>query len=124
MLSNTVQTRDLLARRFWDDGPAPERHDLSMAAYVSMMSNRPHGVLYTGATTDLMKRSHQHREGLIEGFTERYRLKRLVWFETHDEISAAIQREKRVKRWRRAWKIALIEESNPNWRDLWPEIAR
>jgi putative endonuclease len=66
----------------------------------------------------------EHREGAIPGFTERYGVKRLVWYEAHDSIEAAIRREKRLKKWPRAWKVALIEEANPQWQDLWTEIPR
>jgi len=87
------------------------------------MTNRPRGVLYVGVTADLLRRVHAHRTDAVDGFTRRYRLHRLVWFETTDDIRAAIQREKSLKRWLRAWKIALIESKNPDWRDLWPDIT-
>jgi putative endonuclease len=92
--------------------------------YVYMMANRRNGTLYTGVTNDLIRRAHEHRNGLADGFTRKHRLTRLVWFEVHDEIRAAIEREKRIKRWHRAWKTALIEEANPDWRDLYDDIAR
>ena len=94
-----------------------------MTAHVYIMTNKRNGTLYVGVTSDLKKRVYEHREGLLPGFTEKYRLKRLVWFESHDEIAQAIAREKQLKRWRRAWKIALIEASNADWRDLWSEIS-
>ncbi len=90
---------------------------------VYILSNRPRGTLYIGVTSDLVKRIYQHREDMADGFTHKYRLKRLVYFEQHEEMTAAIAREKRLKRWRRDWKIALIEELNPNWRDLWNDIV-
>jgi putative endonuclease len=74
-------------------------------------------------TSDLVRRVAEHREGAVPGFTERYGVKRLVWYETHDSIEAAIRREKRLKKWPRAWKVALIEAANPEWRDLWAEVT-
>lgn len=88
-----------------------------------MLASRPHGTLYTGVTNDLVRRIPEHRCGAVAGFTRRYRVERLVWFEPHDEIAAAIGREKSLKRWLRAWKVALIEQANPTWRDLYDEIA-
>ncbi|WP_188477852.1 GIY-YIG nuclease family protein [Primorskyibacter flagellatus] len=90
---------------------------------VYMMSNRPGGVLYIGVTGDLMRRVWQHRTHSVPGFTDRYNLVRLVWFEMHETASEAIRREKALKRWNRDWKTGLIEEVNPMWRDLWPEIS-
>ena len=91
---------------------------------VYMLTNRPRGVLYTGVTSDLVSRIWQHREGVVEGFTTRYDVKKLVWFEMHQNAEAAILREKRIKRWRRDWKLDLVETSNPGWTDLWYEISR
>jgi putative endonuclease len=85
---------------------------------VYMVANRKHGTLYIGVTTDLISRVVDHREGRIPGFTKTYGCKRLVWFEAHDSISAAIQREKSLKRWPRDWKTNLIERDNPHWDDL------
>jgi putative endonuclease len=90
---------------------------------IYIMTNRPRGVLYVGVSGWLEVRIRQHREGLIPGFTRQYNRVRLVYFEYLDSAAAAIAREKRLKRWRREWKIALIEETNPTWRDLWPDIA-
>lgn len=84
-----------------------------------MMANRKRGALYTGVTTDLVRRVHEHREGLVLGFTKTHGCKLLVWYEGHDQIEWAIRREKLIKRWLRAWKEALIEEKNPDWADLW-----
>jgi putative endonuclease len=80
--------------------------------WVYIVTNRPHGVLYTGVTAYIAQRAHQHREGLVEGFTKRYRLKRLVYAEWHERIEAALQREKNIKHWPRAWKIELIESTS------------
>ncbi|RVT83530.1 GIY-YIG nuclease family protein [Rhodobacteraceae bacterium CCMM004] len=93
------------------------------AMYVYLMTNRPRGTLYLGVTGDLVRRVWQHRTHAAPGFTDRYNLERLVWFEPHAEPGLAIQREKSLKRWRRAWKIALVEQANPRWQDLWDEIA-
>ena len=83
-----------------------------------MMTNRMHGLIYIGVSSQLISRVAQHREGLVDGFTKRYGLKRLVWFEFHDTIVGAIQREKSLKRWPRNWKTNLIERTNPHWDDL------
>lgn len=85
---------------------------------VYMMANRKQGTLYTGVTSNLLKRAWQHREGLIPGFTQKWGCKKLVWFEVHDEIAQAIYREKSIKSYRRRNKINLIEKMNPDWRDL------
>ncbi len=85
---------------------------------VYLLASRRNGTLYVGVTSDLMKRLHEHRDGLIEGFTKDYGVKRLVWFEQHASMEAAILREKRIKKWKREWKINLIREQNEEWRDL------
>ena len=87
---------------------------------VYIMTDSRRGVLYTGFTSHLQTRAHQHRDGEFDGFTRKHGCKLLVWFETHDDVEAAIRREKLIKRWRRAWKIALIEARNPEWVDLAP----
>jgi putative endonuclease len=89
---------------------------------VYVMANARRGVLYIGVTSDLPSRGLQHRDGTIEGFTRRYGCKSLVWFELHGDIRDAIDREKRVKRWRRDWKFRLVEAANPDWIDLWPAL--
>ncbi|WP_326914620.1 GIY-YIG nuclease family protein [Sphingopyxis chilensis] len=85
---------------------------------VYLLASRRNGTLYLGVTSHLVQRIRQHREGLIPGFTREYGVKMLVWFEQHATMDAAIQREKRVKKWNRAWKLELIEKDNPEWRDL------
>ncbi len=90
--------------------------------FVYIITNRKHGVAYTGVTNDLVRRTYEHREGLVKGFTQAQGCKRLVWFEVHENIEAAILREKRIKKWLRAWKDELIEKQNPDWRDLWWDI--
>ena len=91
--------------------------------YVYVLASRRNGTLYHGVTNALVRRIQEHREGSASRFTQRYRVKRLVYFEAHDSIDEAILREKRLKRWRRQWKLELIEQANPQWRDLWDEIA-
>jgi len=86
--------------------------------FVYILASRPHGVLYTGVTNDLPRRLAEHREGRADGFTRRYGCKTPVWFELHSDIREAITREKRIKKWNRAWKIEMIEATNPDWRDL------
>jgi putative endonuclease len=92
-------------------------------AYVYILTNRANGTLYVGVTNDLVRRIWEHREGIQEGFTKRYGLKRLVYFEEHASIVGAIAREKAMKHWPRAWKVGLILKTNPQWRDLYDEIA-
>lgn len=89
---------------------------------VYIMASRKHGTLYIGVTSDLLSRAAQHREGLNDGFTKQYSVKRLVWYEPHDGIEAAIHREKRLKKYKREWKINLIEADNPDWNDLFPQF--
>ena len=89
-----------------------------MQPAVYIMTNRKNGALYVGVTSDLKRRAWEHRQGLVEGFSKRYGLKRLVYFELHPTMAAAIQREKQLKAWKRAWKIDLIQKENPNWNDL------
>ena len=91
-------------------------------AYVYILANKPNGVLYTGVTSNLVQRVWQHRQGLVDGFSKRYNLKRLVYFESHSSITNAIEREKNIKHWRRAWKTQLIEEHNQSWADLYPGL--
>jgi putative endonuclease len=90
--------------------------------WVYITTNRPNGTLYTGVTSDIARRAFEHRAGLVTGFTRRYGLKRLVYIESFEDIGAAIQREKNMKHWSRAWKVRLILETNPEWRDLYDEL--
>ncbi|MCR4282565.1 MAG: GIY-YIG nuclease family protein [Bauldia sp.] len=90
---------------------------------VYIMASRRYGTLYVGVTSNLSQRAWQHREGLMGGFTRRYGVKLLVYFEFHETMEAAIRREKQIKEWHRAWKIELIESMNPDWRDLYEELA-
>ena len=85
---------------------------------VYLLAKASHSTLYTGVTSNLLARIHQHRTGATRGFTQRYGIMRLVWFEMHDGMEAAIVREKRIKRWLREWKYELVGKENPTWRDL------
>jgi putative endonuclease len=86
--------------------------------FVYIMSNRPNGILYIGVTSDLARRCYEHRHSLVEGFTKRHGLTRLVYFEAYDDVRIAIQREKTMKHWPRSWKVRLINGANRKWRDL------
>jgi putative endonuclease len=94
-----------------------------MAYYVYLLASKKHGTLYLGVTSDLVRRGHEHRTKAIDGFTSRYGVNKLVWFEIYDDAITAIAREKELKKWRRDWKIRLIEEENPGWVDLYPGIS-
>jgi putative endonuclease len=93
-----------------------DRSEKSFAVYI-MASNR-NGTLYIGVTSDLVKRVHQHKNGLFDSFTKKYKVHMLVWYEQHATAETAIYREKQLKEWRRLWKLRIIEEMNPEWRDL------
>lgn len=93
-----------------------------MTFYVYMLASRRNGTLYVGQTDNLVTRIWQHRTGALPGFTERYGVKRLVWFEPHATREAAFTRERRLKKWNRAWKLQLIEQANPDWHDLASEL--
>ena len=88
------------------------------APVVYLLASKRNGVLYVGVTSDLLGRIHKHRTGMIAGFTREYGVRMLVWFEQHSTMEQAIVREKRIKKWNRAWKLQLIEAANPEWRDL------
>ena len=90
---------------------------------VYILASKRNGTLYIGVTSDLVKRVWQHRNDVVEGFTEKYGVHRLVFYELYTDMDEAIGREKRLKKWNRAWKIELIEKENPQWRDLWPELV-
>ena len=90
--------------------------------HLYLMTNAPRGVLYTGMSSDLPGRAREHREGLVPGFTQRYHLTRLCWYEAHLDAGVAAERERAIKRWRRAWKIELIERGNPTWADLYDQL--
>lgn len=118
------------ARRKFATGPVFGRTRLlaqsnAMSAYwVYILTNKPRSTLYIGVTRDLVRRTYEHRENLVKGFTQRYGLKMLVYFEKFDTPQAAIQREKNIKHWSRVWKLQLVEAMNPQWRDLYNDITR
>ena len=89
---------------------------------VYLLASRRNGTLYAGVTSNLVKRVWQHKKDLFEGFTKRYGVHRLVWYERHDSMVSAIQREKAIKEWKRQWKLELIEAQNPEWRDLYEDL--
>jgi putative endonuclease len=91
-------------------------------AAVYILASKPNGTLYIGVTSDLAKRVWEHKNDSVEGFTKKYGVHRLVYYELHDDMPAAITREKQVKKWNRAWKLELIENQNPGWNDLWEGI--
>jgi putative endonuclease len=95
-----------------------------MQYYVYILASKIGGTLYTGVTNDLVRRVYEHRAGSVEGFTRKYGVTRLVYFEAHSSIEAAILREKQIKKWNRVWKVRLIEEKNPNWDDLYNSICK
>jgi len=96
---------------------------LAMAFYVYILANKRNGTLYIGMTDDLVRRVWEHREGAVDGFTKTYGVKLLVWFEQHSTRESAFARERQMKKWNRHWKLQAIEGQNPEWTDLWEEIA-
>ena len=90
--------------------------------YVYLLASKRNGTLYTGVTSSLLKRVWEHKNNLVESFTSKYGVHTLVWYEVHDTMETAIQREKTIKNWKRAWKMKVIEEMNPEWRDLYPDL--
>jgi putative endonuclease len=91
--------------------------------YVYLLSSKPNGTLYVGMTRDLAKRVWEHKSQAVPGFTAKYGVDRLVWFEAHDGLESAFVRERQIKEWKRAWKIELIEADNPQWIDLYPSLS-
>ncbi|MGD8493609.1 MAG: GIY-YIG nuclease family protein [Desulfobacterales bacterium] len=90
---------------------------------VYILASKRNGTLYIGVTSDLVRRIWEHKNNIVEGFTKRYNVHRLVWYEMHESMESAIAQEKRLKNWRRKWKLELIESNNPNWIDLYDEIV-
>lgn len=90
---------------------------------VYILASKKNGTLYVGVTSNLVKRTWEHKQDAVEGFTRKYQVHNLVYFEQHEDMGQAIQREKQIKKWNRTWKIELIEKSNSTWRDLWPDIT-
>ena len=94
-----------------------------MQPYVYILASERNGTLYIGVTSDLVKRVWEHKSDFVEGFTKQHQVHTLVWYEVHENMESAITREKQLKEWKRQWKIALIEKSNPYWNDLYPTIV-
>jgi putative endonuclease len=92
--------------------------------YVYILCSKRNGTLYTGVTSDLVTRVYEHKNNVVNGFTKKYTVHRLVWYETHDSAENAIIREKQIKKWKRAWKLKLIEQNNPEWDDLYESICK
>ncbi len=90
---------------------------------VYILASKRNGTLYTGVTSSLVKRIWQHKNNMVEGFTKRYNVHQLVWYELHENMESAITREKRIKEWKRKWKLNLIESMNPGWEDLYQTIV-
>jgi putative endonuclease len=97
--------------------------NMNHSYYVYILASQRNGTLYTGITRDLHRRVWEHQNDVFEGFTKKYGVHRLVWFEFYENVAAAIAREKRIKKWNRAWKITLIEKDNPNWSDLFWKLT-
>jgi len=93
-----------------------------MAYFVYIMASKRNGTLNVGVTNDLARRVHEHRIGAVDGFTKKHNVKRLVWYETHSDVEVAIAREKIIKRWRRRYKLYVIEQMNPDWDDLYETL--
>ena len=91
--------------------------------FAYLLASKPHGTLYIGSTSDLVRCVWEHKVKAVPGFTAKYSVDRLVWFERHDTLETAMQHEKRIKSWKRAWKIELTEKENPHWIDLYPDIS-
>ncbi len=91
--------------------------------YVYIICNKRNGSLYTGITSELIKRIYEHKNKLVDGFTMKYDIQRLVWYEIHNTAESAIAREKRMKKWERKWKLEIIEKDNPGWNDLYDDIC-
>ena len=94
-----------------------------MMFYVYMLASRPHGTLYIGMTNDLIRRVWEHKVKAVSGFTDKYSVDRLMWYELHEALESALLREKQIKEWKRAWKIQLLEAENPQWIDLYPGLS-
>lgn len=91
-------------------------------SYVYILTNKRNGTLYTGVTSDLCRRMWEHKNGIYEGFSKKYDLKMLVWYEVYNDIKEAILKEKQIKKWERKWKLKIIEEMNPSWNDLYEKL--
>jgi len=107
-----------------EGGEQESRDNLLKQFYVYILCSKRNGTLYTGVTSDLVKRLYEHRSNLADGFTQKYNVHRLVWYEVHESWESAIKREKQIKKWKRAWKLKMIEGNNPSWGDLYESICR
>jgi putative endonuclease len=96
---------------------------MDKTSYVYILASRPYGTIYIGVTSDLTRRVWQHKEGFVAGFTRKYKVHSLVWYEVHTDIIAAITREKQIKEWPRNWKVKLIQSTNPGWLDLYATLS-
>jgi putative endonuclease len=103
--------------------PGISESGMDKSSYVYILASGLNGTLYIGVTSNLIKRVWEHREGVVDGFSKQYGVKNLVWYEIHTEIMEAIRREKQIKKWERSWKVELIQQSNPRWRDLYADIT-
>jgi putative endonuclease len=92
--------------------------------YVYILCNKQNGTLYTGVTSDLVKRIYEHKNNMVDGFTKTYGVHHLIWYENHMTAESAITREKQIKKWNRKWKLELIEKNNPEWKDLYKSLLR
>ncbi|MGE5174590.1 MAG: GIY-YIG nuclease family protein [Betaproteobacteria bacterium] len=92
--------------------------------YVYILCSKRNGTLYTGVTSNLVKRVYEHKNNLADGFTKKYKIHHLVWYEAHQSAESAITREKQIKEWKRAWKLQMIEETNSSWKDPYEEICK
>jgi putative endonuclease len=99
-----------------------DRESEAVSFWVYILASRRNGTLYIGMTDDLVRRAWEHRTGVVPGFTKKYGIKMLVWFEQHETRESALQRERQLKKWNRAWKLQLIERCNPSWKDLSDEL--
>ncbi len=104
-------------------GVAPGLRKVKPVFYVYLLTSKPYGTLYVGVTSNLLKRVSEHKTKAVPGFTTRYNIDRLVWFEPHDCVETAIRREKQIKEWQRDWKLSLIERENPHWIDLYTNLS-
>ena len=118
-LTMTSSPRNL---SLWKQGAGIQRRPLKQF-YVYILCSKQHGTLYIGVTSDLIKRVYEHKNDFVEGFTRKYHVHRLVWYEIHESWESAGQREKQIKKWKRAWKLNLIEKNNPSWDDLYESIC-
>jgi len=103
--------------------PESRKASVNKQPAVYILASKRNGTLYIGVTSDLVKRIWEHKNSMVEGFTKRYNVHRLVWYELHGSMESAIIREKRLKDWKRKWKLELIESNNPNWQDLYHTIV-